>query len=495
MATEQFILLPREGLRAVRYDALQALQSLPFATSTEAPVDASLPIGPGTSLRILDTSRPGGPQLVEMDAAAAQVINYRPGPLRALPVTVLNAPEPIEQSDPFPPRRPSRQGPLTPFVIECVEARTGRPLTDVRVFVMGGGAIDVGTTDQVGKATLNIPGTQLEQVRVYTPPTHWGAYRRNVRITPGNVLRIEIELVSLPFTDAVKRFYSRSLFHAVTGVTVGVIDTGIGPHSDLNVVGGMNTVAGEPSSQWEDWKGHGTHVAGLIGAFPSLNAGVRGLAPGVPLRSYRVFGQNSNHSTNYAVLKALILAATQDCDIINLSLGGGPPDVAVQEAIQDARDNGMLVVVAAGNGNRKPVVFPAAYPGATAVSALGAVGCFPSGSVCEAEDVRPPRATSQDEFIAGFSNCGPEIAATAPGVGVISTLPNNRYGPYSGTSMAAPVVAGAAACLLSRNPHIYVMPRNRYRSDALEGLVRGACRARGFGSLFEGHGLPDPAVV
>jgi subtilisin len=68
---------------------------------------------------------------------------------------------------------------------------------------------------------------------------------------------------------------------------------------------------------------------------------------------------------------------------------------------------------------------------------------------------------------AGFSNIGPEVAITAPGVGVISTLPNDRYGPYSGTSQATPVVTGAAACLLSRNPQIYGMSRNRARSGAV----------------------------
>jgi subtilisin family serine protease len=191
----------------------------------------------------------------------------------------------------------------------------------------------------------------------------------------------------------------------------------------------------------------------------------------------------------------MIFAGAQGCDIINLSLGGGPRDTVVEEAIRDARENGMLVVIAAGNNHRNPVEFPATYPGATAVSALGTRGCFPPGSLCEAEDVKPPHGANQNEFIAEFSNCGPQIAATAPGVGVISTLPNDRYGPYSGTSMAAPVVVGATACLLSRNPHIYVMPRNHARSDELERLVHGACRARGFGSDFEGHGLPDPAVV
>jgi subtilisin len=195
------------------------------------------------------------------------------------------------------------------------------------------------------------------------------------------------------------------------------------------------------------------------------------------------------------VLRAILFAEAHDCDILNLSLGFGLPDSLVETAIRDARDRGMLVIVAAGNNRRGPVTHPAACSGAIAVSALGVVGCFPPGSLCEGENIRPPHAANPDEFIAGFSNFGPEVAITAPGVGVISTLPKDRYGPYSGTSQAAPVVTGAAACLLSRHPQIYGMPRNRARSDALERLVQSACIKRGFGPEFEGHGLPDPALV
>ena len=74
----------------------------------------------------------------------------------------------------------------------------------------------------------------------------------------------------------------------------------------------------------------------------------------------------------------MILAGEDRCDVINLSVGGGPHDVIVEESIQDARDQGMLVVIAAGNDGRKAVSYPAAYSGATAVSALGHESGFPS---------------------------------------------------------------------------------------------------------------------
>jgi subtilisin len=253
--------------------------------------------------------------------------------------------------------------------------------------------------------------------------------------------------VDLTFVDCLRFYYGASHFNAGTGVMVGIIDTGVGPHSGLNIIGGSNTVTGEVANDYGDSDIHGTHVAGIIGANGTPPNGLRGMAPGIPLRAYRVFGQGASGATNYAILKAMILAARDGCDIINLSLGGGPYDEIVSEAIQDGRNQGMLIAIAAGNDGRKAVSYPAAYPGATAVSALGCEGTFPAGSLEEAEVLRPPQSlVDPREFIAEFSNIGPQIAVTAPGVGVLSTLPNNAFGPLSGTSMAAPAAAGAATC-------------------------------------------------
>jgi len=141
------------------------------------------------------------------------------------------------------------------------------------------------------------------------------------------------------------------------------------------------------------------------------------------------------------------------------------------------------------------VSYPAAYAGATAVSALGRIGTFPAGSLEQADVMASPAGSDPDEFIAAFSNVGPQIAVTAPGVGVLSTLPGQGFGPMSGTSMAAPVAAGAAACLLSRDPVIFGMARTRARSDAIERLLLATCVKRGFGAVFEGFGLPDPTAV
>jgi subtilisin family serine protease len=497
---QEFILLPREGVRAEDTEAVSIMKSLHLASIVHPGRVEELQTAQHPNLRVLDTAQEDGPKLVEMEAADAQIVNRQAGPVRLLAVVTYKLPDPN-----VPPNladlglaaAPAHPAAPTPFTVECVENGTGRQLPGVEVIAAGGGRNRKGITDGTGKIGLVVGGNKVDRLWAFTEAAHWGAYRSDIPIHNGALVTIGIDPVSVPYRDAIVNYYGASKFNPAVGVKVGVIDSGVGPHADLNVVCGENTVVGEQPSQYDDWEGHGTHVAGLIGASGSSPSGVRGLAPNVRIYSYRAFGQNAANSTrNYSILKAMLSAQKHGCDIINISLGGGPVDAALEAAVGDARKCGMLVVVAAGNEYRNDVSYPAAYPGVIAVSALGVVGCFPPGSIPEYHIDRPPHSTANaDEFIAGFSNIGPEIAMTAPGVGVISTLPNNGYGVMNGTSQAAPVVTGAAACLLSQNPDLYHRQRNEKRSVMLERLVERACIDRGFGLLYEGFGLPDPRLV
>ncbi len=180
-------------------------------------------------------------------------------------------------------------------------------------------------------------------------------------------------------------------------------------HPDLNLVDGSNTVTGENASDHgHTGSDHGTHVAGLVGA----NGGLRGVAPGLALFSYRVFGRGADGASYYAILKAMILAARDQCDIINMSLGGAESDPITEEAVTDARNQGILVIAAAGNDSRSPVSFPAAFQDAIAVSAMGRIGTFPQGTTAEA-DIANPRGTDINDFIAEFSNIGFQIDLTS----------------------------------------------------------------------------------
>lgn len=485
----KYILSPRRQTKI-----LESLSGPPY------PAKAKLPFAAGREIQILHSMSKNGPLLVDMDKRTATQVN-RSSDVRATPV--------VQYAKPF--KRKMRQAAF--YGLEAPVPPHPRGGTHVKIKVkeinpkgkwvpVESGIVvtalcnvspikgDWHATNEKGEADLLLEGKSIK--RLYCECFWgWGAFRKNIDKHP---MELRLEPIKL-FRDCIRRYYPRSHFNPRTGVTVGVIDTGVGPHVDLNVVGGRNCTLEGNSKDYLDCDKHGTHVAGIIGARGRKPFGMlRGLAPGVPIRSYRVFGESD--ADNYKVAHALRQASADKCDIVNVSIEDGTNEDILRKAMIDARNQGMLVVVAAGNDYRKDVNYPAAYPGAVAVSAMGCEGTFPSGAMEEIAIERPPRSTrNPKEFVASFSNVGGQISVIALGVGVLSTIPGNSYAPCSGTSMAAPVVTGAAASLLSQNPNIYNMPRNRARSDAIEKLLLTNCVKRGFGMAYEGYGMPDPAKV
>ncbi len=498
MATERFIILPKRGVMGSLGAQSDVLGRFPRVRSTQRPVSFQLDMFGGATATVVDTVADNGPKLVDLEPDAVARINASGSPVRAFKEVFYPLPQPMDVSAGF---INFAGGGVSQFGFEVTvaDAATGRAIVGCQVaaywdFLNRLGV--EGVTDASGRVRLSSPAPMIERITATPTPGsgYWSGYRVNVPAS--GVIQIVAPPLTLPYVDSVRYYFGSTNFQSEMGVTVGVIDTGCGPHADLNIIGGSNTVTGEPATAITDSAYHGTHVAGLIGANGATFQGVRGLAPRVKLNAYRVYGAGSAQASNYALLKAMIIAAKDGCDIINLSLGGGPHDEIVSEAILDARNQGMLIVVAAGNAYRSSVNYPAAYAGATPVSAMGRKGTFPPGSSEELQIVSPPYSkTDPSEFIAHFSNVGPQIALTAPGVGAISTLPNNKVGPLSGTSMAAPVVAGAAACLLSQSPEVWRMPRDRARSDAIERLLQTNCARRGFGLNFEGYGMPQSPTV
>lgn len=488
---QKYVVLPRMGVRAATGPAREDLLGLQSRLGVPMARFKSLP----EPLTVLDSIQENGAKLVELDEASAESLNGPGNPLRAVPL--VEYPKPDTRPHLSTLRRlqlatVQHNEVATAMRIEVRDARTSDLIEGAAVYAFSDfernrGA--QGVTDDAGQVTLQIAPGMIERLYVYGSEVYWGAFRQQIPVAD---ITVALEPVDLAFKDLVRHYYAQSRFDTNRGVVVGVLDTGCGPHQDLRFLGGHCTVTGESDLEWQDSDNHGTHVAGLIGASGNL----RGVAPGVSLRAYRVFPSDGGGATNYAILKALILASSEGCDIVNLSLGGGPFDEIVQEGIADACNQGMLPIIAAGNDGRKAVSFPAAHQFAIAVSALGRIGSFPAGSVDEADILRPPNsATDPAAFIAAFSNVGPQIALAGAGVGVLSTLPVNRYGPMSGTSMAAPVVAGAAASLLSQSPGVFGMTRDRQRSDAIRTLLLQNCVRFGFGSIYEGFGMPDPSVV
>jgi len=220
-------------------------------------------------------------------------------------------------------------------------------------------------------------------------------------------------------------------------VTVAVIDTGVDmDHEDLvgRVLPGYNMITGAVDSRNTDdnsVSGHGTHVAGVIAAVYDNGLGIASVTGGFPVQILPIKVLDAaGIGTMYDVAQGIYKAVEQGADIINLSLGARLPDypLTLADAVKYALDRGVLVVAAAGNeGDDYEGFYPASLPGVTAVEASG-----------------------QDHDLAAFSNSG--VYFTAPGVDILSTLPNDSYGTMSGTSQAAAFTSGTAALLLSIFP-------------------------------------------
>jgi subtilisin len=471
------------------------LHTMFSALATGSRGGATVEVAPSARVRVLDSIRENGAKLVEMTPEAVQELRAAEPGLRIVPETFFHPAlfRPTIESRPK-----TAAGGISTRIVLTVRASRGGPLRGVQVvaftdFELREGA--QGVTNSQGKVSLNLGASSRKIQRLYAFPAEpgfWGALRRNVTIKTGSIL--SLAPLDLGFTDCVRKFYGSAALGVGAGVVVGVIDSGVDTnHPDLIVQGGLNTVTGEDPADFGDNGGHhGTHVGGIVAARGLPPTGIRGVAPGATLRSYRVFGRHvpgrEDTATNFAISKAIDAAVADGCDLINMSLGGGAPDDATRSAIADARASGVVVIVAAGNDERSPVSFPASDPRAIAVSAMGRKGTFPRGSEPYG-DVRAPFGKDKKNFIAGFSNVGVEIDLTGPGVGVISTIPGG-HAIMSGTSMACPAVTGASARLLSAAAPVLAMPRDQNRSDAIAKLVLRAAKSLGFGAIFEGQGLP-----
>lgn len=217
------------------------------------------------------------------------------------------------------------------------------------------------------------------------------------------------------------------------GVRVAVIDTGIDyTHPDLAGVyaGGFNILAN--STDPMDDNGHGTHCAGILAATGSSN-GIYGTAPNVLLYGVKVLsGKGSGYVSD--VIAGIFWAKNNSMQVASLSLGMSDDSQALHDAINEATTGGVLIVAAAGNsgvasGSGDTMGYPAKYDGVLSVAAV-----------------------NKYNHRASWSSTGSNLGVSAPGVNIRSTVPGADYKTYSGTSMAAPHVAGVAALVYSAHP-------------------------------------------
>lgn len=278
------------------------------------------------------------------------------------------------------------------------------------------------------------------------------------------------------------------------GIRVGVIDTGMAAHRDLSHVSTIGTVfGGRITADSGDLAGHGTHVTGLIGSRPH-ETGYAGIAPGATILVARVCDREAEFRSS-DVARAVNILAGEEVDIINLSLGSREVSETLREAIQNAFDKGVLCIAAAGN-SPEPPQSPACFDEVVAVGAFGKKGWGPPHSHARAcEPINPEPLIWDDLFRPHFTAIGDGLDMVAPGVGLISTVPDgsqisHSYLAMTGTSMAAPLVSGVLAVLLARDEGYAHMPRNSSRAARAREILNASRRTLDLPEEFQGGGIP-----
>ncbi|MBP3950074.1 S8 family serine peptidase [Bacillus suaedae] len=245
-----------------------------------------------------------------------------------------------------------------------------------------------------------------------------------------------------------------SLYRPAHQSIVAVLDSGVNiNHPDLkekiykpfNVYDSTNIVT--------DFVGHGTHVAGLVGAQTNNGIGIAAIAKDVLIMPVKVGDKRGASNAN--IVKGIQYAAQNGATIINLSLGGYDYSKAIHDAVKAATEQGILIIASAGNDGVQNKMYPAAYP---EVLSVGAVN-------------------SSNKQLAPFSNFGDWVNIKAPGVNLYSTCVKGTMEPFtecqssnpylysSGTSMASPLVASVAAMLKNQAPSLS-NKQNRYLLEA-----------------------------
>lgn len=249
-------------------------------------------------------------------------------------------------------------------------------------------------------------------------------------------------------------------------VKVAIIDTGVDMnHPDLqaNLRDGINTISSRKT--YQDDNGHGTHVAGIIGAVYN-SIGVAGIAPQVDIYAVKALGRNGSGYLS-DIIEGLQWSVNNGMQVINMSLGTNSDIQSFHDAVTAVYNAGIIQVAAAGNDgdiDSSGVDYPASYPETIAVSAVDSNG-----------------------QVAAWSSRGPEVDLAAPGVNINSTWNNDLYKSISGTSMATPHVTGTAALTLAAKRQLdpgYIMS-----PDEMKAHLKATAENLGYGPNLQGAGM------
>ncbi|MEH7114519.1 S8 family peptidase [Neobacillus niacini] len=301
---------------------------------------------------------------------------------------------------------------------------------------------------------------------------------KDVRLIPFTVQSFEEKVDFIPpGVEMIDAPDSWELGWRGDGVVIAVLDTGVEKeHPDLRdrIIDGRNFTHDGEADDYQDFNGHGTHVAGTIAA-SSNGDGITGVAPNAKLLILKVL--DAQGTGYYSWITEAVKYATkwtgpngEKVRIISMSLGGPAKVNELRDAIIEATKNNIAVVCAAGNeGDDDDTSFEYSYP---------------SGY----NEVISVSAATPDLKIAPFSNNNEEVDIIAPGVDVLSTWPGKTYARISGTSMATPHIAGALALLLQFAESEEGFNRKMTEAEMYALLVERTV-ALGYKKSSEGHGF------
>lgn len=246
--------------------------------------------------------------------------------------------------------------------------------------------------------------------------------------------------IDIDAPEAWETLGSGAFSSALNGAKIGIVDTGIqAAHEDLAGAGKVANCAGVRSfgvllglfadptivaNKCADDNGHGTHVAGTAAAWTNNGRGIAGVASNSPLAICKAL-DSAGAGAVAGVANCIMYLANNGAKVISLSLGG-PTSTTLRNAVS-AASRSALIVAASGNGGDGILNYPAAYAEVVSVAAVDRSGAR-----------------------ASFSTFNNDVEIAAPGVDIVSTWNNGAYNTISGTSMAAPHVAGVAAIIAGR---------------------------------------------
>jgi subtilisin len=427
-----------------------------------------------------------------------------------LPQFIVEEDAPLEYGTPagLPRPAPARltawcaPGPLETRPIRFrVLGEADKPVPSAGVSLTGEGFPQESRTDKRGEVTVPLtalPGRRPRSVLVTAPSGHWELFLSDPELSEGDVNVVRLRAIDETISGFPERFrYGWGQVQmgldrlpetfTCKGVSMALVDSGVdSTHPLLRHVrlGADLTNGADPQTWTQDVVGHGSHCAGILAARDESGRMLRGFAPDAEIHALKVFpgGQVSN------LLEALDYCLERGVDIVNLSLGSARPSAAVEQRLEDLARHGIACIAAAGNSGG-PVQYPASSPYTLAIGAVGRLDAYPDRT-WEGTTVVPELVAPDGVFSPSFSAVGPEVAVCAPGVAILSTVPGG-FEPLSGTSIAAPHVAGLAAVLLAHHPLFQgpLRARGPQRVAALFQMIRSLCVPYAFAGRA-GAGLP-----